>query len=182
MDESSRRWFGASRWALTSLLAMLSALAPAVPARAATGGCEHTWQRLADWSEHEASRGLTPDSLAALQVLIPDLETCGEDRSGVSAPGESVERWRDLAAIYFAPEDVDRVMCLLARESGGNPDARNRSSGASGLLQVMPSWAPVFGYEVEDLYDPIVNLWVASQIRERQGWGAWTPYLRGACR
>ncbi|MGH8916515.1 MAG: transglycosylase SLT domain-containing protein [Acidimicrobiia bacterium] len=158
-------------------------LAPAGSARAETLGCEHTWHRLAAWSEREATRGLTTEALEALQVLIPELESCGEGPPGAtSSTGEGVERWRDLAAVYFAPDELDRVLCLMAKESGGDPDARNTDSGASGLMQVMPSWAPVFGYEPEDLYDPIVNLWIAGQIRQRQGWGAWTPYLRGSCR
>jgi hypothetical protein len=92
------------------------------------------------------------------------------------------ERWRALVSVYFDAGDVERVICLMEKESGGNPGARNRSSGASGLMQVMPSWADVFGYTPDQLFDPTVNLWISSQIREQQGWGAWTPYLRGSCR
>ena len=81
----------------------------------------------------------------------------------------------------FDDDDPHRVLCLMEKESGGNPDARNRSSGAAGLMQVMPGWADVFGYDVDDLFEPTVNLWIASRILEEQGWIAWTPYLRGLC-
>ena len=49
-------------------------------------------------------------------------------------------------------------------------------------MQVMPGWVGVFGYSPEDLFDPVVNLWIASQIRDQQGWAAWSPYQRGVCR
>ena len=87
-----------------------------------------------------------------------------------------------LVSFYFAPEDVERVICLMGKESGGNPEARNPNSGAAGLMQVMPFWASRHGYEYDMLFNPAVNLWIASGIRDEQGWGAWTPYQRGECR
>jgi soluble lytic murein transglycosylase-like protein len=96
--------------------------------------------------------------------------------------GSEAGRWRDLVEVYFDSDDVERVICLMESESGGNPNARNQSSGASGLMQVMPGWADLFGYTPDDLFDPTVNLWIASQIRRDQGWAAWTPYQRGSCR
>lgn len=177
MGDHSRHWF------VAPLLALTMGLTPVIPGPIAGAGCEQTWQALTDWNEQEASLGLTTDALAALQDLIPVVESCLEERPDLFSGAENgIDRWRDLAAVYFEPDDVDRVMCLMERESGGDPEARNPSSGASGLMQVMPSWADVFGYEPEDLYHPVVNLWIASRILEQQGWGAWTPYLRGSCR
>ncbi|HET7847210.1 MAG TPA: transglycosylase SLT domain-containing protein [Acidimicrobiia bacterium] len=92
------------------------------------------------------------------------------------------EWWRPMVALYFEPGDVDRVICLMEKESGGDPEARNPSTGAAGLMQVMPFWAKTHGYSYEELFDPGINLWVASRIRDQQGWPAWSPYLRGACR
>jgi hypothetical protein len=92
------------------------------------------------------------------------------------------EWWRPMVALYFEPGDVDRVICLMEKESGGDPDARNPSTGAAGLMQVMPFWAKTHGYSYQELFDPGINLWVASLIRDQQGWPAWSPYLRGACR
>jgi hypothetical protein len=96
--------------------------------------------------------------------------------------GVDAEWWRPMVALYFEPQDVERAMCLMVKESGGDPEARNSSSDAAGLMQVMPFWADRFGYSYNQLFDPGINLWVARQIRDEQGWRAWSPYLRGSCR
>ena len=96
--------------------------------------------------------------------------------------GLDAEWWRPMVAFYFEPEDVERAVCLMDRESAGDPEARNTSTGAAGLMQVMPFWAEKLGYSYTDLFDPGINLWIARQIRDEQGWGAWSPYLRGSCR
>lgn len=95
--------------------------------------------------------------------------------------GAGVEQWRELAASYFGSE-VDRALCLMAHESGGNPSAQNPSSGASGLMQVMPFWADEYGVSRGALFDPATNLRIAKGIRDSQGWTAWSPYNRGECR
>lgn len=95
--------------------------------------------------------------------------------------GAGVERWRDLVAEYFRPGDVNRALCLMRYESGGVPSARN-PSGASGLMQIMPFWAPHFGVSAQDLFDPGTNIRLAASIRDSQGWVAWSPYKRGRCR
>ena len=41
---------------------------------------------------------------------------------------------------------------IIQLESGGNPQARNPTSGATGLIQFMPSTAPTVGTTVNDLY------------------------------
>jgi len=92
------------------------------------------------------------------------------------------EWWRPMVALYFDPGDVDRAICLMEKESGGDPNARNPSTDAAGLMQVMPFWAKIHGYTYDELFNPGINLWVASRIRDQQGWLAWSPYLRGVCR
>jgi hypothetical protein len=165
------------------LMLLVATLFPGSPAGAADPVCEHVWDRLAHWSEQEAEKGLTTARLDALQDLIPLFSECSEaglvEHEGM---GSDAGRWRGLVEVYFDADDVDRVICLMEKESGGNPNARNTSSGAAGLMQVMPPWADVFGYARDDLFDPTVNLWVASRILETQGWNAWTPYQRGSCR
>lgn len=96
----------------------------------------------------------------------------------------NVERWRSLVAAYFPAGDVDRALCLMRYESGGNPYAWNPTSKASGLMQVMYSrWGPPFGLRSRTaLDDPAVNLRIARFIRDAQGWTAWSPYNRGLCR
>lgn len=106
-------------------------------------------------------------------------------RSGsVSAPvapdthrgmGSDVEQWRGLVSAYFS--DVDRALCVVKFESGGNPDALN-PSGASGLFQVMPFWFDHFGGE---RFDPENNVRVAALVLAEQGWTAWSVVNKGLC-
>ncbi len=95
---------------------------------------------------------------------------------------QNVEAWRPLVAQYFAPGDVNTALCLMGPESEGDPNAYNPRSGASALMQVLASWAPLFGYAPADLFDPSVNLLIASKLRNSpMGWGHWSPYNRGEC-
>lgn len=94
-----------------------------------------------------------------------------------------VERWRPLVALYFPSDEVDRALCIIEHESGGDPDADNPRSTARGLFQILGSlWAPHYGVAREDLYDPWVNTHLAHDIWDNHGWWAWSPYNRGACR
>lgn len=61
---------------------------------------------------------------------------------------------------------VDRVMWC---ESHCQPGAHNRRSGASGLMQIMPGW-----WDGRDPYDPAVNLAMALEVHDAQGWRAWS--------
>jgi soluble lytic murein transglycosylase-like protein len=102
---------------------------------------------------------------------------------GMGNRSSDVEEWRPLVAGHFEPEDVDRILCLMEHESGGNPNAANPRSSASGLMQVMASvWADEFDVTWDQLYEPEINLYVARQILDRQGFTAWAPYNRGLCR
>ena len=93
-----------------------------------------------------------------------------------------VERWRSLVSVYFhEPAAVDTALCLMVYESGGNPGAFNSSSGASGLMQVLKSWASKFGYSPADLFIPEVNLEISAILYYSDGWGHWSPYNRGLC-
>lgn len=53
-----------------------------------------------------------------------------------------VEKWRNLAQSEIntlgVPLPVEHLLAIMLRESGGSPGAVNPSSGASGLMQVMP--------------------------------------------
>lgn len=72
-----------------------------------------------------------------------------------------------------ASAGVERLVeCVIRRESGGNPGAVNRSSGASGLGQFLPStWrtTPYAGYSI---FDPVANRnavrWMIQQGRGRE--------------
>ena len=91
----------------------------------------------------------------------------------------TVEQWRPLVAAYFPPDQVEKALAVMACESGGNPNAHN-PSGATGLMQVLASWADNFGLSPDDLYDPATNLMVARALYDdglsRTGWG-WVHWV-----
>ena len=95
--------------------------------------------------------------------------------------GSDVEQWRSLVTSYFGTDLADTALCLMQHESGGNPNAQNPNSGASGLMQVLPSWAGKFGYAESDLFIPDVNLTISKALYDDGGWGHWEPWNRGEC-
>lgn len=97
--------------------------------------------------------------------------------------GSNVEQWRPLVEAHFPADAVDRMMCLMRHESGGNPSAKNPRSSARGLFQILGSlWAPHFGVAQDDLYDAETNVRLARKIWDQQGYRAWSPWNRGLCR
>lgn len=96
--------------------------------------------------------------------------------------GDDVEQWRPLVAGHFSDlgqEAVDMAMRIMACESGGNTHARNPRSSATGLMQIMASvWGEYYGLSRADLESPELNLWVAREVYEQQGWNAWTCWRR----
>jgi hypothetical protein len=92
---------------------------------------------------------------------------------------EGVEQWRPLVESYAW--NVDVALCLMWYESRGDPNAQNPSSGASGLMQVLPSWADNFGVMPADLFDPVVNLNISFALYVDGGWSHWSPWNRGEC-
>lgn len=125
--------------------------------------------------------------LLTLCLMAPGLcETTGLDHLDAIVVQEEagpVERWRPLVSAYFPATEVDTALCIIRHESKGDPEADNPRSSARGLFQVLGSlWAPHFGVNRDDLYDPIINTGIARAIWEDHGWWAWSPYERGACR
>ena len=113
---------------------------------------------------------------------VPELDDYLEAVAVYETVGD-IERWRPLVSLYFPPDQVETAICIIGRESNGNPEADNPTSSARGLFQVLGSlWAPHYGIQTEDLYDPAINTRIAVDIWENYGWGAWSPYQRGACR
>ncbi len=113
---------------------------------------------------------------------VPELDDY-LDAVAVHHAAGPVERWRPLVSLYFPEDQVDRALCIIGHESSGDPEADNPTSSARGLFQVLGSlWAPHYGIARTDLYDPVINTRIALDIWENYGWGAWSPYQRGACR
>ena len=96
---------------------------------------------------------------------------------------DPVERWRPLVAEHFPPDEVDTALCIIRHESGGDPEADNPRSTASGLFQILGSlWAPHYQVTTAQLYEPAINIRLAADIWDDSGWSAWTPYQGGSCR
>jgi hypothetical protein len=153
-----------------------------------------------DWSDRATEEGLSLTLLLewhdmhdrhacyfhqvcpTVQAPVPSQPAQGSGPSpatasqGMGNQTSDVERWRGLVASYFT--DVDRALCVIRYESGGNPNARNPTSGAAGLFQVMPFWFDHFG---GDRYDPANNTRVAALVLAEQGWTAWAVVNRGKC-
>ncbi|HEX6219853.1 MAG TPA: transglycosylase SLT domain-containing protein [Acidimicrobiia bacterium] len=92
---------------------------------------------------------------------------------------DPVERWRPLVEEHFPAEEVEVAICIIGHESGGNPEADNPRSSATGLFQVLSSlWGDHYGVTHDQLLDPEQNTRVARSIWGESGWRAWSAYRR----
>ncbi len=103
--------------------------------------------------------------------------------------GEGVEQWRSLTLAYFGPDRVNTAMCLMAFESGGNPDAKNPNSTAAGLFQFLKrTWDSVPNevtggtYSSGQVYEAEPNIRAAAWLQQAAGWSQWSPWNAGKCR
>lgn len=96
--------------------------------------------------------------------------------------GSGVQRWRPLVQKYFAADLVEQALAVMQCESGGNPDAVNPYSGASGLFQFLKgTWAIASsraGFGGYSRFDPEANIAAAAwlvdySIRTHHPSGAW---------
>ena len=81
-----------------------------------------------------------------------------------------------IYSIWGHDADGRLAECIADHESHDNPNARNASSGAAGLFQLMPFWWDgnnAFGWRV-DPYDAEENARHAYLIWKRSGWNPWT--------
>ncbi|MCK5686416.1 SH3 domain-containing protein [bacterium] len=89
-----------------------------------------------------------------------------------------VERWRSLVEKYFKPNRVDLALSVIYRESRGQIDAVNSSSGCTGLFQQHPKYwaarATGVGCAGASMTDAEVNI-AASAALSNQGenWSHW---------
>lgn len=86
----------------------------------------------------------------------------------------NVPEWLPLVAWYFPEHEIQNALDIIECESGGHPEAVNQQgSGAEGLFQIKPRfWGFLLG-PGESLFDPEVNVRVASVIVEAKGWRHW---------
>lgn len=86
-------------------------------------------------------------------------------------PGASCGEWWPLAVELGWPEPELPVLdAVMFCESRCEPRAYNRS-GATGLMQIMGFW-----HHGRDAFDPAVNLTMALEVWQLQGWRAWSCY------
>ena len=88
-----------------------------------------------------------------------------------------VERWRSLVEKYFRPKDVEWALGVMSCESGGNPNAKNAHSSASGLFQHLARYWPErsvkAGWGGASIWDPEANIAVAAWLLDKAGKGSW---------
>lgn len=115
---------------------------------------------------------LTPEALDALRGW-QEQQTSAAMYRGLPCPEYADDvAWRGL------PE---HFLIVIWNESRCNPAAVNRSSGAVGLTQIMPSWLRALcpmgiACTVADLKEPLRNLDAASVVYDAQGAGAWSGW------
>ena len=110
---------------------------------------------------------------------------CVQDRAAAKTVNEllpewsgSIDDWRPLVEAFFASGDVSRAMSVIGCESGGDPNAKNRYSTASGLFQHLASYwgqrSELAGYSGSDVFDPLANVAVAAWlVYDGGGWTHW---------
>ncbi len=95
-----------------------------------------------------------------------------------------VERWRatvvEALQEYGLEEEEETFMRVLWCESRGDPDAKNPESGASGLMQHIPSYWPdratAAGFHKASPFDPIANIYASVWLLDVGGWSHWECY------
>ena len=88
-----------------------------------------------------------------------------------------VEQWRSLVAAVFPAENVDAALSVMRKESGGNPNATNSSSGCAGLFQIHPCHAANFLKitGTSDMHDPSANIAFAAYMSNGgRNWSSWS--------
>jgi soluble lytic murein transglycosylase-like protein len=119
-------------------------------------------------------------AVVSLSACTPDLDALvawvADQRAAAVADGRPCPEWADAIAWRGLPEHFAWV---IERESNCRPDAVNRSSGAMGLTQIMPSWLGALcradiTCTKSDLLDPALNLDAAALVYAAQGPGAWS--------
>jgi len=106
-------------------------------------------QRLQSPAPAQVPMSLDPGSVGAIQAIILD----------AFAPlGAAAQSW---------------ALRVAKCESNYNPYAVNRSSGASGLFQFLPSTWAGSPYHAQSVFDPSANAHAAAWLYQRSGPGQW---------
>lgn len=123
-----------------------------------------------------AERVDPPPSTAEAETTKPIGMPAGSSKS---AGGRCVG-WEPLLAAVSPGWSVERMSRIAYRESRCQTGARNRSSTATGLLQILGSHCPWIAARLDDwctrarLADPVFNLTASAALWREQGYGAWS--------
>ncbi len=177
--------------AAASLLITLLLVVAVVPAARA-----HTDAELDSWRMGWATRAFDPDwSVRHWPTLegeyvdmsrrhprwfglpVPHSHPRAIARAPTPVYAAGVEQWRPLVSRYFAADQVERALRVMACESGGAPNAKSPISSASGLMQHLGKyWASrsaAAGWAGASIFDPEANIAVAAWLQRTGGWGHW---------
>ena len=126
--------------------------------------------------------GLTPELVALRADLFDADAVAAEALSGLpleladlasSRGDQPVDRWRPLVSRYFHHEDIEWALGIIACESRGDPNARNRRSSARGLFQHLGKYwderSHKAGWAGASIFDPEANIAVAAWLFYSQG-------------
>jgi hypothetical protein len=125
----------------------------------------------------------SPTSQPPPTTTAPAVPTTDGGGGGPWNHPPAVEQWRSLVSQFFPTSRVEEALRIIDCESGGDTNAVNPYSGASGLFQFLPStWAttaPNAGYGGASVFDPEANIasaaWLANRYQEL-GYYYWTPW------
>ena len=148
----------------------------------------------ADWEEYEVNHEIyrichdLTDEDALYAPVSLSTPTSEATRPGVmpgQGMGSDVEQWRSLVSGYFPADQMEKALCVMAGESGGNPNAKNPRSTAAGLWQFLRgtwNWvASQLGgpdYDSGAPYDPVIATQYAHHLWAQQGWSPWNAARR----
>lgn len=113
---------------------------------------------------------------------VPELPTGGVYMIPNTTWSDGVEQWRPMMteavmAWGGTENDVNRFMRIMHCESRGDPNAYNRSSAASGLLQHLqkywPGRAATVGMPDASPFDPWANMYVSAWLALAAPGGGW---------
>lgn len=99
-----------------------------------------------------------------------------EQTRATATAGRPCSQWYDLAwEAGFSPEQWRSPLSgFMFRESRCNPSAKNPSSSASGLLQIVKgTWLSSCKDLPYEPFDPALNLQCAFRLWKASGWSPW---------
>ncbi len=120
-----------------------------------------------------AGRAWTPPPPPA-PVYVPPVEAAPVSVAAVQNTYQAPQRV--ASATYSGSGSMEQ--CIIARESGGNAQAVNASSGAGGLYQFLPSTWASLGHSGLPENAPVAeqNQAFRQEVAQDGGYSAWTPY------